>query len=77
MSITDRREREKKQRQHDIINAAEKLFFSKGYDEVSMKDIALEVELFDSSGKNGFSISGSLDEIFHVNYYNLSPAPVS
>jgi TetR/AcrR family transcriptional regulator len=45
MSITDRREREKKQRQHDIINAAEKLFFSKGYDEVSMKDIALEVEL--------------------------------
>jgi AcrR family transcriptional regulator len=45
MSIIDRREREKKQRQHDIINAAEKLFFSKGYDEVSMKDIALEVEL--------------------------------
>lgn len=45
MSITDRREREKKQRQHDIINAAEKLFFSRGYDEVSMNDIALEVEL--------------------------------
>jgi len=45
MSITDRREREKKQRQHDIINAAEKLFFSKGYDEVSMKDIAQKVEL--------------------------------
>ncbi len=45
MSITDRREREKKQRQHDIINAAEKLFFSKGYDKVSMKDIAIEVEL--------------------------------
>lgn len=45
MSIMDRREREKKQRQHDIINAAEKLFFSNGYDKVSMKDIALEVEL--------------------------------
>lgn len=45
MSIMERREREKKQRQHDIINAAEKLFFSKGYDDVSMKDIALEVEL--------------------------------
>jgi len=45
MSITDRREREKKQRQHDIINAAEKLFFSRGYDKVSMNDIALEVEL--------------------------------
>jgi TetR/AcrR family transcriptional regulator len=45
MSITDRREREKKQRQHDIIIAAEKLFFSKGYDEVSMNDIAQKVEL--------------------------------
>lgn len=45
MSIMERREREKKQRQHDIINAAEKLFFSKGYDDVSMKDIALKVEL--------------------------------
>ena len=45
MSITDRRVREKKQRQHDIINAAEKLFFSRGYDKVSMNDIALEVEL--------------------------------
>lgn len=45
VTIIDRREREKKQRQHDIINAAEKLFFSRGYDKVSMKDIALEVEL--------------------------------
>lgn len=45
MSIVERREREKKKRQHDIINAAEKLFFSKGFDNVSMKDIALEVEL--------------------------------
>lgn len=41
----ERREREKKQRQHDIINAAEKLFFSRGFDDVSMKDIASEVEL--------------------------------
>lgn len=45
MSIVERREREKKQRQHDIINAAEKLFFSRGYDDVSMKDIASEVDL--------------------------------
>lgn len=45
MSITKRREREKKQRENDIINAAEKLFFSKGYDDVSMNDIAREVEL--------------------------------
>lgn len=45
MSITARREREKRQRENDIINAAEKLFFSKGYDSVSMNDIAREVEL--------------------------------
>lgn len=45
MSIVERREREKKQRQQDIINAAEKLFFSKGYDNVSMRDIANEVDL--------------------------------
>lgn len=45
MTIVDRREREKRQRQQDIINAAEKLFFSKGFDNVSMKDIAGEVEL--------------------------------
>jgi AcrR family transcriptional regulator len=45
MSIRDRREREKEQRRNDIINAAEKLFFAKGYDDVSMNDIANEVEL--------------------------------
>ena len=45
MSIKDRREREKEQRRSDIINAAEKLFFAKGYDDVSMNDIANEVEL--------------------------------
>ena len=45
MSLIDRKEREKEQRRNDIINAAEKLFFSKGYDNASMNDIANEVEL--------------------------------
>lgn len=45
MSLVDRKEREKEQRRNDIINAAEKLFFSRGYDNVSMNDIANEVEL--------------------------------
>ncbi len=40
MALADRKEREKEQRQRDIINAAEKLFFSRGYDNVSMNDIA-------------------------------------
>lgn len=45
MSTTARREREKQQRRESIIDAAEKLFFSKGYDNVSLNDIAQEVEL--------------------------------
>lgn len=45
MSVAKWREREKEMRRNDIIEAAEKLFFSKGYDNVSMKDIAGEVDL--------------------------------
>lgn len=45
MSLVDRKEREKDQRRNYILNAAEKLFFSKGYDNVSMNDIANAVEL--------------------------------
>ncbi|MBI4814519.1 MAG: TetR/AcrR family transcriptional regulator [Methanobacterium sp.] len=45
MAIKDRREREKEQRRNDIFKAAEKLFLSRGYDDVSMNDIASAVEL--------------------------------
>jgi TetR/AcrR family transcriptional regulator len=45
MGIADRRQREKEQRKTEIINAAERLFFSRGYEDVSMEDIAREVEL--------------------------------
>jgi transcriptional regulator, TetR family len=45
MSNISRREREKEQRRRDIMDSAEKLFFKKGYDEVSMNDIAEDVEL--------------------------------
>lgn len=45
MAISDRKKREKEQRRQSIIDAAEKLFFAKGYDNVSMNDIANEVEL--------------------------------
>ena len=45
MSITSRREREKQKRQNDIINAAEKVFFAKGYDNVTMDEIAKEAEV--------------------------------
>lgn len=45
MSSTSRREREKQQRRNDIINAAEKVFFAKGYDKVTMDEIANEAEV--------------------------------
>mgnify|MGYP005832075005 CR=1 FL=1 len=45
MVTARRKEREKEKRRNDIINAAEKLFFSRGYENVTMDDIAKETEL--------------------------------
>ena len=45
MGIAERREREKEQRRSDILDAAEKLFFSRGIENTTMDDIAEESEL--------------------------------
>jgi AcrR family transcriptional regulator len=45
MGTADRRRREKEQRKAEIVDAAERLFFSRSYEDVSMDDIAREVEL--------------------------------
>ena len=45
MGIAERKEREKQQRREEIILAAEKVFFSKGFDLSTMDDIAEEAEL--------------------------------
>jgi AcrR family transcriptional regulator len=45
LSIKEIKEQEKERRRSYILDTAEKLFFSKGYDNVSMDDIANEVEL--------------------------------
>ena len=45
MGIADRRQREKEQRKNEIVEAAERLFFSRSYEDVSMEDIARDVEL--------------------------------
>jgi len=45
MGISERRQREKEQRKTGIIDAAERLFFSRRYEDVSMEDIARAVEL--------------------------------
>lgn len=45
MSFADKKIREKEERRDDILNAAEKLFFSRNYDSVSMDDIARAVDV--------------------------------
>lgn len=45
MTKAYRKEKERELRRNDIINAAEKLFFKKGYENVSMNDIANEAEM--------------------------------
>lgn len=45
MGIAERKEREKEQRREAILNAAEKIFFSKGMIQATMDDIAEEAEL--------------------------------
>jgi len=45
MATISRRQREKLQRRNDILNAAERKFFAKDYDDVSMDEIARELEL--------------------------------
>ncbi len=45
MGIAERKEREKQQRKEEIVQAAEKVFFSKGFEQSTMDDIAGEAEL--------------------------------
>lgn len=45
MGILERKEREKEQRRQDIIVAAEQAFFSKGFDQTTMDDVAVQAEL--------------------------------
>jgi TetR/AcrR family transcriptional regulator len=45
LSIKEMKKQEKERRRSYILDAAEKLFFSRGFDNVSMDDVANEVEL--------------------------------
>ena len=45
MGISERKQREKEQRRITILDSAERLFFSRGYEDVSMDQIAHDVEL--------------------------------
>jgi len=45
MGIAERKEREKRRRKNEIIDAAERVFFRKGFDLATMEDIAEDAEL--------------------------------
>ncbi len=45
MGITERKKREKEKRKSMIIDAAEKVFFKKGYENATMDEVAKEAEL--------------------------------
>ena len=45
MGIQERKEREKEQRRNEILNAAEKVFFSKGFNYATMDEVAEKAEL--------------------------------
>ncbi len=44
MDQLSRREREKQQRESEIVSAAERVFYLKGYNDASMDEIAREAE---------------------------------
>ena len=45
MGIAERKEREKQQRRNDIVDAAEKIFFTRGFENSTMEEVAAEAEL--------------------------------
>ena len=63
MGIAERKEREKEQRQKSIIDAAEKVFFSKGVENSTMDEVAEEAEL---SKGTLYLYFKNKDEILHA-----------
>lgn len=45
MGTMERRDRERRQREEQIVNAAEKVFFARGFDNSTMADVATTAEL--------------------------------
>ena len=60
MTITDRKAREKIQRENMILDAAEQVFFSKGFENSTMNDVAACAELSKGSLYNYFKNKNEL-----------------
>lgn len=69
MGIAERREREKEQRRNMILDAAEKLYFSKGVEVTTMDDVAAEAEL--SKGTLYLYFKNKDDINFGINFRGL------
>lgn len=63
MGIVERKEREKQQRKIEIVDAAEKVFFTRGYGNSTMDDVAKEVEL---SKGTLYLYFKSKEEVYHA-----------
>ncbi|MCY6960177.1 TetR/AcrR family transcriptional regulator [Clostridium brassicae] len=61
MGTAQRKEKEKEIRRNDIIDAAEKVFFSKGFDATTMDDVAREAEF---SKRTIYVYFNSKDQIY-------------
>ena len=69
MSTIERREREKQQKRNHIIDAAERLFFRKGYSNTSMDEVAEEAEY--SKGALYIYFKDKEDLYLAINYRGL------
>lgn len=85
MGVSERKEREKEQRRQDIIDAAERVFFSKGFDNASMQDVADASELSKGTLYLYFSCKNDLCmaiivrslQMIHQLFADLLPLPLS
>ena len=69
MGIAERKEREKERRRNDIIDAAERIFFSKGIGTATMDDVAEEAEL--SKGTLYLYFKSKEELYFAINHRGL------
>lgn len=73
MTVAERKQREKEVRRNRIIDAAEKLFYEKGFDNVTMDEIASAVELSKGSlylvFKNKDSLFFAIVDRIHREYF--------
>ena len=62
MGIIERKEKERLIRKNDMINAAERVFFKKGFENSTMDDIAKEAEF---TKKTIYSYFKSKEELYY------------